>query len=185
MNCLDDQTLMAYADGELDAAGRLQVEQALAADANLAARVRAHQALRRRVAAAYDPELQDTVPERLLRAAAPPTAPLLDLAGARAARAASRAPGSRHALAGWARWGGLAACLVLGLALGTRLQQSGTEESVYASAGAGLVARGALARALDGQAAGAAGPSAVAVSLSFVDRGGRYCRAYTQQGSGR
>jgi anti-sigma factor RsiW len=51
----DDETLMAYADGELDGTARAAVEAAMAADAALAERVARHHELRRRLQAAFEP----------------------------------------------------------------------------------------------------------------------------------
>ena len=45
----DDETLMSYADGELDAAQRAQIEAAIALDPGLALRVQEHKALRARM----------------------------------------------------------------------------------------------------------------------------------------
>jgi anti-sigma factor RsiW len=69
---LTDADLMAYADGQLPAARIDEVEQALARDLALAARVAD---LRRQSAAlheAFDPWLADPIPQALLRAARPP-----------------------------------------------------------------------------------------------------------------
>ena len=179
----DDLTLMAYADGQLDAAARREVEAALAADPALAARVQQHQALGRRVAAAFAPALQEPVPDRLrqLLQAAPVPAATPTPAVTPVARRAEAAND------GWARWGGMAACLVLGLALGlgggTRL--GGKTPDGFVVSGGGLMATGATAQALQTQPAGAAPAiGGVAVTLSFVDRNGRYCRAFSTAGQG-
>ena len=49
----DDETLMAYADGELDAAQRAQIDAAIAQDPGLALRVQEHKALRARMTGAF------------------------------------------------------------------------------------------------------------------------------------
>lgn len=69
---IDNDDLMAYVDGVLDAAGRARVEQRLAADDGLAAMVEALQAQRRALHAALDPVLEEPIPPRLLRTSAPP-----------------------------------------------------------------------------------------------------------------
>src|SRR5207253_696626 len=59
-----EETLMAYADGELDPAARAALEAAMAADPGLAQRVARHQALRARLRAALDPVLDEPLPQR-------------------------------------------------------------------------------------------------------------------------
>src|SRR5205823_341693 len=61
-----DETVMAYADGELDAASRAALEAAMATDPQLAQRVARHRALRERLRAALRPVLDEPLPERLL-----------------------------------------------------------------------------------------------------------------------
>ena len=53
-----DDVLMAYADGELDLRTRAQVEDAMAADPQIASRVAAHQALRNTLRSGFDKVLQ-------------------------------------------------------------------------------------------------------------------------------
>ena len=121
---------------------------------------------RQRLAAAFDPVLDEPVPGHLRALLAPAPAPVLDLAAARA---------RRRSLPTWAAWGGMAATLVWGTLLGTRLAPPATPSA----AGLGdLVATGDVAQALEQRLAGDT-PGAVAVQLSFKDRGGRYCRSFT------
>jgi hypothetical protein len=63
---IPDETLMAYADGELEPAQCAEVEAAMAADPAVAARVEQHRALRRKLNAAFDPILLETVPNALV-----------------------------------------------------------------------------------------------------------------------
>ena len=51
----DDETLMAFADGELDEARRAEIAAALDQDPSLAQRVERHRALRARVVDAFGP----------------------------------------------------------------------------------------------------------------------------------
>ncbi len=67
---ISDETLMAYADGELEPAQRAEVEAAMAADPKVAERVERHRALRRKLNAAFDPVLLETVPHALIAAPA-------------------------------------------------------------------------------------------------------------------
>jgi len=177
MKPVADELVMAYADGELDAATRAEVEAALAADPALAERAAALLSQRRRVEAAFQPLLEEAVPERLRRLLPPPVAPI-DLAQARAARQARRP--AVWAPSGWAAWGGLAASLVLGVLLGTRLPVGG---AAFELRDGRVVAGGPLAGALSGQLASEPTPGAgVAVQLSFVDKAGAYCRTFSVEG---
>lgn len=121
---------------------------------------------RRRMAAAFDGVLNEPVPDRLkaLLAEPAPAAQVVELGAVRA---------QRRGMASWAAWGGMAATLMLGTLIGTRLAPSGE-----GTATAQLVATGAVAQALDRQLASApAGP--VAVQVSFKAKDGRYCRSFS------
>src|ERR1700739_761528 len=63
---IDDATLMAYADGELDVGRSREVEQALAQSPQLSARLAVHRAVRKRVAGAWSSVLVEPVPGRLM-----------------------------------------------------------------------------------------------------------------------
>jgi hypothetical protein len=157
---IDDEMLMAYADGELDPLAAKRVERAIAADPALAERVEHHRALRARIAAGFAPVAGESVPDRLSGLLRSNVAPL--------ARPAPRlAPSWRQATAA------MAACLVMGLILGLAIQPRGP---VRVRDG-GLYAAGELAQALDDQPGGAAGATRVAVS--FRDRRGTYCRVFS------
>jgi anti-sigma factor RsiW len=94
---ITDAELHAYVDGQL-AAGRMDaVQAALRRDADLAARATAYRAQNAALRDALEPWLDETVPANLLAAAAP-----------------RRGFGG----AGWKTYGGWAAMLVLGIALG-------------------------------------------------------------------
>ena len=86
-----DQTLSAYADGELDAATGAALEAAMATDPELARRVERQRALRARVQDAFAPVLAEPVPERLL-------------ARLRSAPAVERGPGRAGRCRNGARW---------------------------------------------------------------------------------
>jgi anti-sigma factor RsiW len=102
-----DDVLLAYVDGELDAAARADVDAAIAADPQLAQRVQQQQALRQMLSATYDPVLDEPMPARLLAAAqAPlPSRKVVDLGAERANRQ------SRRALRDWSwpQWAAMAA----------------------------------------------------------------------------
>lgn len=183
---LTDETLMAFADGELGAAERLQVQNALQAQPALRQRVDQMHQQRQRVGAAFAAVLDEPVPDRLSRllqtpAAAPaqptsaqPEPVVVQLAEARAARARTR-----PAMLSWAQLGGMAASVMLGVLLGARFLGAGADPAMGLNQGQ-LIAGGAIDKALSTQLASepAAGAS-VAVQLSFVDKGGNYCRTFS------
>ena len=202
MNTINDELLMAYVDGELDEAPAARVAMAVAADPALSARVAREQALRRRLQAALQPDLDAAVPARLLAAlqadtsvAAPaaveppaPPSPVISLDAARAERtrrAEEAATAPTRTGWGWAQWGGMAASLLLGLVVARVAPWGGAggEAGDYLARPGQLLARGELAAALDKQLASAPpAVAAVSVQLSFVDQSGQLCRTYTASG---
>lgn len=120
---------------------------------------------RRRLSAAFDGVLDEPVPDRFKALLAEPAPQVVDLGAVRA---------QRRAMSSWAAWGGMAATLVLGTLIGTRLAPSGGDDR--------LVARGEIARALDTQLASAPA-GAVAVQISFKARDGRWCRSFSTAAS--
>jgi hypothetical protein len=174
----DAQQVMAYVDGELDAAARAEFERALAGDASLQAAVERERALRAALAAAYDPVLDEPLPASLEAALRADTA-VVDLAAARRAKQQrTTAPRRWH----WPEWGATAACLVLGVALGlggASFVPGGSDDVIVRRADGVLVARGALDRVLTESLAADGGASpGLAVGLSFKARDGRYCRSF-------
>jgi hypothetical protein len=175
-----DETLMAYADGELHALQRAAIERAMHADPALAARVAQFQAQRADVFAAFAPIVEEAVPARL---AAVRPEPVADLGAARAVRGAA-ASTPRHW--SWLEWGGMAASLAVGVLAGSVLLKSGGEAQLALAAGAdgALVAQGALAEALSQQLAGSGqGGGKVAIGVSFVARDGVLCRSFAMGAS--
>ena len=176
---ISDEKLLAYVDGELDAAARAEVEAAIAADPQLAQRVQQEQGLRDMLRAAYDPVMAEPMPARLLAAArgAAPTAKVVDLAAERASRKAA-VPPTRAWVGGWQQWGAMAACLVVGVFVGRSALIAPAGDTV-ATRGGQMVARGELARSLTTQLASAqAADAPVQIGLSFVSRGDEYCRTF-------
>lgn len=179
------ERVMAYVDGELDGAARADFERALAVDAALRAAVERERGLRARLADAYAPVLDEPVPASLQALLRPPAA-VIDLS---AKRAAKTAPPRR-----WrsAEWGALAACLVLGVALGVigggGWRGAAPADAVLAqSTGGALVAQGrldrALTHALAAEPGGVEGGEGVAVGLSFATRDGALCRSFALDGA--
>lgn len=167
-----EETLSAYADGELDAATRAALEAALATDPQLAQRVARHRALRARVRDAFTPVLAEPVPERLLasvRGAAP------------AQRTGNVVPLERRPRARWSwpQWGAMAASLIVGVLLGPLLLRPSAPQAPLETSGGRVLASGALASALSQQLASAQPAGApVAIGVSFRARSGGYCRTF-------
>jgi hypothetical protein len=172
---VSDETLMAYADDEVDAATRAIVEAAMRDDPQVRRRVAHHRALREVVKGAFAAVIDEPVPQRLIAAArGAPADNVVDLAGARDA-AAVKAP--RRGLRGW-QPAAMAASLLLGLALGY-LGWRGSNALVTVSAHGELVAGAGLAEALSSQLSADHPPGTVAMTgLSFRAKTGDYCRTF-------
>lgn len=170
----DDETLMAYADGELDAAQRAQIDTAIAQDPDLALRLQEIRALRARMANAFSRVLPTTArPEVAARtgARADPARGNVLKFPARSARAPSPPWRARE-------WIAMAASLLLGVLLSWRLLVPGNAGLVEAGEG-GLVAGGELARALESQLASEqSGEERVLIGLTFKAHDGNYCRSF-------
>ena len=180
---LSNETLMAYADGELDAATRAAVESAIATDPQIAAQIERYQVQRKHINEAFDGVLQEPVPDRLLNAAragpAKSSADVIHLARVRSEKNSR----TRHVWS-WREWAAVAASLIIGLAFGQRSWRD-SHEPMIATIATGVVARAALDRALSEQLAGAATPNnPVRVGVSFRAKSGEYCRTFTLQQGG-
>lgn len=164
-----DETLMAYADDELDAATRAAVEAAIASDPELAQRVARQRTLRQRLRGAFDPVLAEPVPERLLAR----------VRGAQVVRLERRgAPGWS-----WPQWGAMAASLGVGVLIGALLLRAPRGAPLVVAPGGQLEAGGLLASALTEQLASSQPASApVEIGVSFRARGGDYCRTFVLEG---
>jgi hypothetical protein len=180
---ISDEILMAYADGELDAATRANVEAAMQADPEIRKRVARHRALRETMRGAFSAVLDEPVPDRLIQAArgqtAAPKSAVVDLSVAKEAarRKKSAAP---------PRWqsAAMAASLLLGLGLGFLAWHGPVGALIQPGAGGGLIAAAALAEALSNQLSDDRSQLGVAVAgLSFRDKSGDYCRTFSLTGS--
>lgn len=179
---ISNETLLAYVDGELDVDARAEVDAAIAADPALAARVDAARALRRTLAAAYDPVLDEPLPPRLLAAAAADRErKVADLDATRKTRRLRAAP----AAWGWQQWGGMAAALMIGVVAGRMPWLAPEPDDDIVAAAERLVARGRLAQALSTQLASTqAADEPVKIGLSYLSRSGAYCRTFALRGAG-
>lgn len=172
-----EETLMAYVDGELDAATRGAVEAAMASDPQVAAAVARQRDLQAQLRAAFGGVVDETVPARLIAAArASPAGTSASVSGIAAARDARQASAQRK----WSlpEWSAIAASLLLGVIVSRVALHGGAENSVIAKDGR-MIAGGTLAAALNTQPAGAAADSAVQVVATFRAKSGGYCRTFT------
>ncbi|MEY2919376.1 MAG: hypothetical protein RL261_681 [Pseudomonadota bacterium] len=166
-----DEELMAYVDGELDAARSESLRQEISASADLTRRVAEQQALRDRLRNAFDRTLEEPVPSRLTDLASHNRVIEFPLA-------ARRRPPRTVWLSGLA----LAAGIVLGIALGPALLRLARDEPDILARSAGIAAGGTLKEALSRQLASE--PSAsdpIRLGVSFVARSGEYCRTFISQ----
>jgi hypothetical protein len=172
---ITDELLMAYADEQLSAEERAQVDAAVARDPRLAERIAQHRALRQTLHQSFAGVLTEPVPERLLAAAQAvrSAAVPVDLAAVRKAKRGAGAQQWR-----WREWGAIAASLLVGLLFG-HLGPQPDSGSLMVNGDGGLIARGALARSLSEQLASDPLVSAgVHVQLSFRDKSGAICRSF-------
>lgn len=193
---ISQETLYAYVDNELDPAKSAQVEAAMAADPELASLIEEQRALRALLGSAYAPVLDEPIPSRLKAAArmankdaGPSTTPakgkVVTLASARASKkAAEKTDGKAANDWSWKHWGGMAACLAIGLVAGHSAWLATATDDV-ANQGGQLVARGQLAQALSTQLASAqAAEASVKIGLSYLSKSDEYCRSFTIMSAG-
>ena len=164
-----DEELLAYVDGELDAARCESLRQEIAASADLSRRVAEQQALRDRLRSAFDPALDEPVPSRLSDLTS--RARVIDFASASLHRPLRIA---------WLSGLALAAGIVLGVALGPALMKLVREQPDIVAGGADVAAGGALADALSQRLASEQSASdPIRLGVSFLAKTGEYCRTFT------
>jgi hypothetical protein len=175
-----EETIMAYADGELDDSTRFEVELAMRQDPALAEKIRQHRLLRSNVFGAFASTLEEEVPQRLQ--AAVRSGKVVQLDSVRQMRTPAMAtPRRQRPSWSWPAWGALAATLIVGvLAGGIGAHNLGGAQLAALDAGSGaLKAEGKLAGALTQQLAGAAPADAeVRLGVSFVAKDGNFCRSF-------
>ncbi|MGH8176158.1 MAG: anti-sigma factor family protein [Steroidobacter sp.] len=173
-----DETLMAYADGELDAATRREVEDAMRGDPQIADRIAQHRALRAELGAAFSGVLDEPLPDRLLDSAnAQPAGNRPAVADLSAARNAKRSANSRHRWS-WPEWTAIAASILLGVFVGRTALQT-PDSALVAMREGRLVAAHSLAEALSNQIGAKPEDSSIAIAATFRTTSGEYCRAFT------
>jgi hypothetical protein len=169
-----EETLMAYADGELDPQTRSAVEAAMAVDPQIAREVAQHKALRGRLRSAFDPILDELPPARLTAAAR----------GAPSVRREGnviplrRKQGARWS---WPQWGAMAASLVVGVLAGQMFLRLPGTDTITTHKGE-LLATGVLAQALSEQlASNQAQTAPVQIGISLKSKNGDYCRTFVMR----
>jgi hypothetical protein len=168
-----DETLMAYADGEVDADTRRQIEAAMAHDPTIAERISKHRSLRVDLGAAFGGVIDEPVPSRLLDAANSRSATVTDLNAARSAKSGAK----QSRTWSWPEWTAIAASLLIGVLAGRSALQPIASE-MFATTTGGIVATGELSSALDNQLNGRAKDTNVQIGMSFRATGGDYCRSF-------
>lgn len=174
---ITDQDVQAYVDGELAPEERARIERAIADDVLVAARVEREQRLRAQVRRAFDPVLDEPVPDRLRGLLERSNARDGHVVGARVDADVVHLDARRTARP--SRWRTPVVALaasVAALAIAAWLRTPGGDVAVRDGA---LVARGELAHALDDALASAPDARApVTIGLTFRDAGGRVCRTF-------
>jgi len=175
---LDDATLAAFVDGELAPDEAAAVEAAAGGDPALAARIRRLRDLRQGLAGAYDDALTEPPPERLLAA--------IRAGGSDRDKVVPLAERRRLSPRRLAGWGAMAASLFLAFGAGLAVTRLAPTSPIGAGPAGSLVARGALAVALDRQlASNQAATAPVKIGVSFTATDGRYCRTFLLRGAER
>ena len=186
MNQFSDETLMAFADDQLDPTMRAAGAAAMRDDPAIDRRIVRHRALRARIRLAYSAELQQQPLQRsasrVRGQGAKRKATVTDLASVRAATTAIVTTPKAGPRPGWRPAAALAASLLIGVAVGYfALHRAGpvvADHGVWVASG-GLA--GALSRQLsDEHPAGAA----VQMGSSFVSKADEYCRVFSLAGAG-
>ncbi|WP_373490014.1 anti-sigma factor [Parasphingorhabdus sp.] len=174
----DDQTIMAYVDGECDAVTIKRIEKAMTTDTVLAEQIGRARALRDRVAGHYAPVTSEEIPDRLaalLTAAAASNVDSSFAARKFEQETATRAPRG----IGVAQWGAMAATLALGIIVG-QYGLGDASDAPFAQEGGALIASGALDNALETQLASTqTDDSDFRVGLTFRAKNGTICRSFT------
>ena len=157
---VDLEALIAFADGELSAADREEVQRALDADPALRAQLEAQQRLRLRINAAFDPVAREAPPANLVAA--------VGAAGNVVSLTARRPRWSMR------EWSAMVASLAAGLIVGIGVLRP---QPIVAADNSELVAAGLLYQGLNTQLASDNG-APLHIGLTFRNRDGAYCRTF-------
>lgn len=173
----DDETIMAYVDGECDAVTAKRIEAAMASDDNIARRISREQSLRAKLAAHYDPILTEAVPDHLTALLSAKATSNVDTSFA-ARKAEQQRVEIRRPGMGMAQWGAMAATLVVGILVG-HFAIGGGGNAPFVEDGGALIASGQLENALEKQLASAQSTdSDFQIGLTFRAKSGNICRSF-------
>lgn len=166
----EPEIIMAFVDGELDLVTARRIEKAMESDTQLASRVEAERALRARLAARFNPILDEQVPEGL--------AAIIGNVDTSFAERQKRKQGRGGF--GFAQWGAIAASLALGLFAG-KTYLPGTAGSI-GERGRTLIAQAGLKSALETQLASTQPANAsTRIGITFHNKNGAICRTFDAQ----
>ena len=166
---ISEETLMAFADGELPADEVQRVAAALDADPALARKLDRMRRAKEALKGAFAGQLDLETPARLL-------APFASLPRRGASVIAFPQTARRPLYL-------LAAAACAALVFLTGRASVGDGATMFARADGAIVARGDLDKALDGQAAGANAGARIQIAMSIPDEGGGYCRVFRLEAS--
>jgi hypothetical protein len=177
------ETLMAYADGELDAATRADIEAEIPHDPELAEAVAAQLAQR----AASEVKLQNTLDSALNEALPaglfdaverqPEQNTTVDLTATQAIRA-EKATQAATTVWSWSQWSAIAASSLLGVLVGWLIPTS--NDDPFVEENGRVLARGPLDSALTQQSGGIIDrETGLQIGVSYLAKNGDYCRTFT------
>jgi hypothetical protein len=177
MNLIDNDTLQAYVDGELDATKAARIDAALEHDDLLRRRVQQARAVRAQLKAAFDPVLDEPVPARLSALLQPaPPQPSTVTPWARSAGRRGFGAGRRRSLRRWLMPTAAATASLAVLAVTLWWHAGGGGGRLH---GDRQYAAAPLSDALDQALASEPDPRAsISIGLSFRSTDGRICRTF-------
>jgi hypothetical protein len=170
---ISDETFFAWLDNELPEKEAAIIAEAVENDAGFRAKAEAHRALKEKLRGAFDPVLEQPVPESFSKLFGE-NADVIDFS------AASKARQKRQSVikfVSWQNWGALAATLVIGLVGGTFLRTpNGT---IVTTQSGRLVANADLDSALNTQLASSQNTREdVRIGVTYRTNDGVICRSF-------
>jgi hypothetical protein len=159
----------AWLDGMLGAEEAAEVEARVAADAELSALAARHRQLKQSLRAAFNPIVEEPIPDRILPRSDRLSVPI-ELIAAQHQRA--------RLFAQPVQWLAIAASLAIGLFFGGWLRP---DTSPVQQESGRLYAAASLERSLDRELASAPGGGEMRIGVTFRDQDGAICRSFNDQ----